>query len=106
MFSYFFDLNQKQYDNLPKINFLNSKISPAFLQNIFKFNKYDIYSCIDTINKIIYKNQIIDELSHLNNYKKIPITITIDKIQKIYFDFILQKNSYNLKIILQELNSL
>ena len=106
MFCYFFDLNEKQYNNLPKINFLNSKISPAFLQNIFKFNKHNIYSCIDNINKIIDKNEIINELSHLNNYKKIPITITIDNIQKIYFDFILQKNSYNLKLILQELNSL
>lgn len=106
MFCFFFDLNKQQFKKLPKINFINHKISPAFLQNILKFNKYNINDCIQNINKIIYKEEIINELSHLNNSKNIPIDINISQIQKIYFDFILQKNSYNLKFILLELNDL
>jgi ATP-dependent 26S proteasome regulatory subunit len=104
MFCYFYSLTKKCFNKLRKIIFLEYKLSPAFFQNILKLNKNNINNCIDEINEKIYKNNIIEHLNRLNNPDNISIEVNVEYLQKIYFDFLLQKNSYDIKLILEDIN--
>jgi hypothetical protein len=97
--------NDNKYD-ISTINFPHKKITPAYLQMLLKHNKQDVNKFIEIINATITQQEVIDSLHDLNNFDDVQIDVKCGTLQKIYFDFICQNNSYNIKYIIKALRVL